>query len=672
MTVSKDRLLSARQSLESILAKYDDICDASIKRLIKDDGVYSSQEIESHLATLQEEGRNLKIGIIGRVKAGKSSLINGLLFDGKEVLPKAATPMTAALTSIGYAGEFCAEVKFFNQDDIDDLKIKASIYDREVNAAIQRYREEHLERKERANRPLPDPKDELLRKKALREVGEDGALSAAADLYKRIKDSSVNVGELTDRRLLTANTVEELNAQLMDYVGSSGRYMPFTRELNLGMPLESLKGIEILDTPGVNDPVKSREQRTYERLKECNAAFIVSPAGQFMSEQDFELADRLSGREGTQEIYIVASQADTQLHSSIRRDAKGVLPQAIEILRATMAEQAERSLSNCENEILKSIAKNQGERLILTAGICEALVLGKGSSGDETASHAMGLLKKNYPDYFSNPDNLMDNLEVLSGRRELERAIEKVRSKKIQILEAQSDDFIEAQWRAFVKTKEAVLESLSGQRSEVENSDIEKIQERLSALNVASYKGVEASNQEFLDQIEDMHLRLPADLRSVIQRAMDMFDEKAEGAEGVSQETRRVEKEGVGSWFARKLSMGGYEERTFEIETVRPLPIRRSLEGFSRLMTQGLRECAEKNILSRRSALVSGLSRQLREVIGDENVDITRLKGVCRATVERILDFPSVSVPDLPADLAKSREIKGWGVGEFVEAAHSY
>ena len=92
MTVSKDRLLSARQSLESILAKYDDICDASIKRLIKDDGVYSSQEIESHLATLQEEGRNLKIGIIGRVKAGKSSLINALLFDGKEVLPKAATP----------------------------------------------------------------------------------------------------------------------------------------------------------------------------------------------------------------------------------------------------------------------------------------------------------------------------------------------------------------------------------------------------------------------------------------------------------------------------------------------------------------------------------------------------------------------------------------------------
>ena len=43
---------------------------------------------------------NLRIGIMGRVKAGKSTFLNALLFDGQPVLPQAATPKTANLTRI--------------------------------------------------------------------------------------------------------------------------------------------------------------------------------------------------------------------------------------------------------------------------------------------------------------------------------------------------------------------------------------------------------------------------------------------------------------------------------------------------------------------------------------------------------------------------------------------
>ena len=51
------------------------------------------------------EDRKLNIGIIGRVKAGKSTFLNSLLFDGKNVLPSAVTPKTAALTRIEYDDE---------------------------------------------------------------------------------------------------------------------------------------------------------------------------------------------------------------------------------------------------------------------------------------------------------------------------------------------------------------------------------------------------------------------------------------------------------------------------------------------------------------------------------------------------------------------------------------
>ena len=60
-----------------------------------------------------KDNSELKLGIVGRVKAGKSSFLNSLLFNGRDVLPKAATPMTAALTKISYSESEKNEAKVF-------------------------------------------------------------------------------------------------------------------------------------------------------------------------------------------------------------------------------------------------------------------------------------------------------------------------------------------------------------------------------------------------------------------------------------------------------------------------------------------------------------------------------------------------------------------------------
>ena len=52
---------------------------------------------------LLSDDQTLQIGIVGQVKAGKSSFLNSLFFNGEDVLPKASTPMTAGLTIIEYA-----------------------------------------------------------------------------------------------------------------------------------------------------------------------------------------------------------------------------------------------------------------------------------------------------------------------------------------------------------------------------------------------------------------------------------------------------------------------------------------------------------------------------------------------------------------------------------------
>ena len=52
------------------------------------------------LERFSQEEQTLNIAIMGQVKAGKSSFLNALLFDGNPILPEAATPKTANLTRI--------------------------------------------------------------------------------------------------------------------------------------------------------------------------------------------------------------------------------------------------------------------------------------------------------------------------------------------------------------------------------------------------------------------------------------------------------------------------------------------------------------------------------------------------------------------------------------------
>ena len=58
------------------------------------------KDLQAKQARWQQQEQKLSIGIMGQVKAGKSSFLNALLFAGKPILPEAATPKTANLTKI--------------------------------------------------------------------------------------------------------------------------------------------------------------------------------------------------------------------------------------------------------------------------------------------------------------------------------------------------------------------------------------------------------------------------------------------------------------------------------------------------------------------------------------------------------------------------------------------
>ncbi|GAA7560216.1 hypothetical protein ckin35_02900 [Helicobacter pylori] len=368
------------------------------KPFMIDNAVIKTEELEKTLKEMQAEDRDLKVGIIGRVKAGKSSLLNALIFEGVEVLPKAATPMTASLTILKYANTLSAEVEFYSLKDIAELRNEHERYVREFNRIVEEEVKKQKEKQSLSNKakeglakgvgklinknknPEAAPKenilsDEEIAKRAERiaknELEKDTKLVSSHDQYEKIKKSgSLNTKNLDPR--IQANSLQELNQKLLQFVGADGKYMPYTKAVRISLNNPNLKDLEVIDTPGVNDPIASREERTKALLKDCDVVFTVSPSGQFLTDSDMSLFDRVSHKEGLQEIYFVASQADSAVLSMSEVEKSNQhLPTAFE--------NAQKALSSELNNIMeKLIQKYPNQREVFEKAIKNGVILASG------------------------------------------------------------------------------------------------------------------------------------------------------------------------------------------------------------------------------------------------------------------------------------------------------
>ena len=156
-----DRICALRAQFDELASKYSDdegLVD-SVSASLDENEFLSQEKIREDFSKNTANERLLRIGIVGAVKAGKSSLLNALFFDGNDILPKAATPMTAALTELSY-GEKCEiSVDFFTENDVLNLKEKSETYSRE----LKRITEENLKLKKEAWLKMQQRKDPSFR-----------------------------------------------------------------------------------------------------------------------------------------------------------------------------------------------------------------------------------------------------------------------------------------------------------------------------------------------------------------------------------------------------------------------------------------------------------------------------------------------------------------------------
>lgn len=166
------------------------------KNLIADDIIYDMEDsVKSavdYINTEKDKNRVLRIGIIGTVKAGKSSFLNSLVFEGKDILPKAATPMTASLTKISYSEIPEAKIVFYEDYDWKRIEDRANEYNLCVNKEFEKAKNEWEKNHSVQDLSKKDILTEVTREKVEKKIA--GSLSpvlkGAAELVKMAQKKS--------------------------------------------------------------------------------------------------------------------------------------------------------------------------------------------------------------------------------------------------------------------------------------------------------------------------------------------------------------------------------------------------------------------------------------------------------------------------------------------------
>lgn len=216
----------------------------------------------------------LTIGVVGQMNVGKSTLVNALVF-GKNVLPTSETPMTAALTYITYGEIPSASVEMLSSADFKEIK---EIAQRDATTE-------------------EDDETEILSAKKI--ITKIESISS----FEKLLDKTINI------------SLDDFD----EYVGAEGKYTPLVKYMNLVIDNSALKGICIVDTPGYNDPVTSRDITTKRFLSQANVIIMVQDVENHFSKPDVELIKTQIPNSGIGKMIIALNKKDSVSLSDLEK-----------------------------------------------------------------------------------------------------------------------------------------------------------------------------------------------------------------------------------------------------------------------------------------------------------------------------------------------------------------
>ena len=225
--------------------------------------IFSSLDLKDELKDNKKylNTQKFSIGITGVMNAGKSTMLNALM--GQEILGSAVVPETANLTIVKH-GKPGAKVFYWNKKEWDKIENSAKSLE------------------------------------AIKDFVNETHKIFGDDLKDIIQEESLV--EKVDIHNLAAYTSAEASGKKCNLV----KYVELKSDLSF---LEN--GIEIVDTPGLDDPVIQREEITKEYLAKCDLMLHLMNVSQSATLKDVDFIIDALLYQNITKLLIVITRADT-------------------------------------------------------------------------------------------------------------------------------------------------------------------------------------------------------------------------------------------------------------------------------------------------------------------------------------------------------------------------
>lgn len=458
-------LQQARQ-IEQTLSEHQELFDEG--KFLDFQSVTTTLETEIQRA--QQDARKLSIGIVGAMKAGKSSFLNACIFGGKDVLPKAATPMTAALTRIRYSETPQATVHFYERKDWDKIEDNAQKYEEQLNTKYSNYCKIY-------DRSHADSTEGVCSKQVFertlfqQDVSE--VLKSAKELTQMVGSNSAILEHLGDADVLDG----DIMAKLQDYVGARGRFTPIVNYVELEVNLPELEDLEIVDTPGLNDPIVSRSYATRQFLRACDVVILLSPCSQFMDANTVGLMANGLPDNGVRKVIVVGSKLDSGLLNEPKGSFAVASQHALNSYKGQFRNTMQQAMRNNPRRagILEKISESD---LLFVSSTCSSMA--RKQKQHQPLSPAENLVLQNLHSNFPDFDETL--LSSIGGINKVLKTLEAVRQQKAEIIHGRNNTLLETAQINHLRALDKIQQELSSSRTTLKNSTSEQLLQRTEAI----------------------------------------------------------------------------------------------------------------------------------------------------------------------------------------------
>jgi hypothetical protein len=566
--------------------------------------------------------RDLRIAVVGQVKAGKSSFLNALLFGGDEILPKAITPKTAALTIIRYGEKMRAEIEFYDGDEWRSVQNNADNYRQWCGKERERILQEQENDKSPGRRwklTEEDLDDDYFRDR----VPE--IYLSAFELVTMVRESGVATDSYLGRKItIEAGSPAELSAQLNEYVGVDGRFTPLVKCSYLYYDLPQLQGVEIVDTPGLNDPVLSRGQLTKKFLAKCDVAFLLSYACQFLDQSDMNLLHEQLPESGIKDVIVAGSKFDLLLKGEKKKHAG--IGSLLDALEGTLRKRAQQEFSDRlrhagpghEENMYRAILDNLRK---IPVQFISSLTYGAAQHFDQPADEEKRLidgLNALYPDSGEFDAAKLLELSNLGEGSAIRAALAQKHAEKDRIIAEKMGAFLTGQRDRLLRIRREIRDEASRGKDRLLSGDIRGLEERSARISTRLKGGqgrIEVAFEEGICAIKQKLSLLLTDMKEVSTRFSRVDVKTEQKVESYEVSTSR--------WY-NPFSWGGSESRSRTV-TYRYADTHEAINQVEEYVI-----VAEKRLKKSICDLIdtAALKREIQEAVtalfdlGDPNLDI--------------------------------------------------